>query len=282
MWGEVTPAERLRSVTRRLAADDALAAEAADALAGFAAEPASLVVACRRVLAHHPAHGALWWACARILAAPDASLAAEKWCACSTLTAPGIASPRGCRSWTRTEIVAGVGWPRAVDEAMAERQDLPAVAVRVDGADPIAALRRRDTERNVRVVEQWDPVLDDVAYLLVSAAAIGPTTALVPAGVGELLTDFGSSRREVWLVGGVGRVLPSRLFDAAVAASEPSARASRRRRRRPRDLFTRALRPARGPPRRRVAGRCGGAVRLPGGAGAVATAVVTRGRLRRR
>ena len=71
MWGEVTPAERLRSVTRRTVADDALAAEAADALAGFAPEPASLVVACRRVLAHHPAHGALWWVCARILAAPD-------------------------------------------------------------------------------------------------------------------------------------------------------------------------------------------------------------------
>src|SRR5215813_14126693 len=70
MWGEVTPAERLRSVTRRTVADDALAAEAADALAGFAPEPASLVVACRRVLAHHPAHGALWWVCARILAAP--------------------------------------------------------------------------------------------------------------------------------------------------------------------------------------------------------------------
>src|SRR5215813_7327850 len=77
MWGEVTPAERLRSVTRRTVADHALAAEAADALAGFAAEPASLVVACRRVLAHHPAHGALWWVCARILAAPDPVVAAR-------------------------------------------------------------------------------------------------------------------------------------------------------------------------------------------------------------
>ena len=56
MWGDVTPAERLRAVTRRSVDDEHLAAEAADALAGFADEPASLVVACRRVLAHHRTH----------------------------------------------------------------------------------------------------------------------------------------------------------------------------------------------------------------------------------
>jgi hypothetical protein len=222
MWGEVTPAERLRSVTRRLASDDALAAEAADALAGFAAEPASLVVACRRVLAHHPAHGALWWACARILAAPDATLAAREVVDLLARDRTGNRLAAGLPLLDENQFVASIGWPRAVDEAMAERQDLPALAVRVDGADPIAALQRRETERSIRVVEQWDAVLDEVAYLLVSAAAIGPTTALVPAGVGGLLTDFGSSRCEVWLVGGVGRVLPSRLFDAAVAASEQS------------------------------------------------------------
>ena len=77
MWGEVTPAERLRSVTRRNVDDEQLAAAAADALAGFASEPASLVVACRRVLAHHRAHGALWWVCSRILAAPDPAAAAR-------------------------------------------------------------------------------------------------------------------------------------------------------------------------------------------------------------
>ena len=77
MWGEVTPAERLRSVTRRGVDDDRLAAAAADALAGFSDEPASLVVACRRVLAHHRAHGQLWWVCSRILAAADAAAAAH-------------------------------------------------------------------------------------------------------------------------------------------------------------------------------------------------------------
>ena len=160
MWSDVTPAERLRAVTRRSVADHALAGEAADALAGFASEPASLVVACRRVLAHHPAHGALWWVCARILAAPDAIAAARE--AERLLDADRTANRLAATLplLEENEIVAVVGWPNAVDDALAERIDLPAVAVRVAGFDPMYELRRRSTERSVRVVDQWDPTLD--------------------------------------------------------------------------------------------------------------------------
>jgi hypothetical protein len=219
MWGEVTPAERLRSVTRRTVSDDALAGEAADALAGFAPEPASLVVACRRVLAHHPAHGALWWVCARILAAPDAAGAAREAERLLDDDRTGNRLAASLPLLDDEQVVAAVGWPRAVDEALAERQDLFAVAVRTEGADPAFALRRRRTERNVRVVDQWDPVLANVTCLLVPGSAIGPTAALVPAGVGGLLTELGRDVREVWLVGGVGRVLPAHLYAAAAKAS---------------------------------------------------------------
>ena len=222
MWGEVTPAERLRSVTRRTVPDDALAAEAADALAGFAPEPASLVVACRRVLAHHPAHGALWWVCARILAAPDAARAARD--AIGLLDADRTANRLAASLplLDEDDMIAVVGWPHAVDDAIAERQDLPVVSVRTVGSDPTYALRRRNTERNVRIVEPWDATLTHVAFLLVPALAIGPVTALVPAGVGALIDDLGRNVRDTWLVGGVGRVLPARLYDAAVSASSES------------------------------------------------------------
>ncbi|HKA94359.1 MAG TPA: hypothetical protein VKE97_11180, partial [Acidimicrobiia bacterium] len=64
------PFERLRYLARWSDEDDtALVSEAADCLAGFADDPAGLVVACRRLLSHHPAAGALWWLCARVLAA---------------------------------------------------------------------------------------------------------------------------------------------------------------------------------------------------------------------
>jgi hypothetical protein len=218
MWGEVTPAERLRSVTRRSVDDDQLALAAADALAGFADEPASLVVACRRVLAHHPAHGALWWVCSRILAAPDPAAAARA--AVRELEADRTGDRLGATLplLDEGEVVAIVGYSATVDDALLERFDIEAVAVRVEGDDPVAALRRRRTDLAVRVVDAWDPVLERTARLLVSAAAIGPERALVATGAGAVLDAIGTNAAEVWLVGGIGRVLPARVYDMVASS----------------------------------------------------------------
>ena len=115
MWGEVTPAERLRSVTRRAPDDDHLAPEAAEALAGFAAEPASLLVACRRVLAHHRAHGPLWWVCARILASPEPAAAARACAGELTADRTGGRLAAALPLLDDDEVVATIGWPDAVD-----------------------------------------------------------------------------------------------------------------------------------------------------------------------
>lgn len=223
MWGEVTPAERLRSVTRRNVDDDRLAAAAADALAGFADEPASLVVACRRVLAHHRAHGALWWVCCRILAAADpadAALVAER-----ELEADRTGDRLGATLplLDDGEVVTVVGYSGTVDDALLERFDLVTVAVRVEGDDPFASLRRRRSDHAVRVVDAWDPVLEHTARLLVTATAIGPERALVPVGATEVLDIVGTGAREVWLVGGVGRVLPGRVYEMIVASLPPDS-----------------------------------------------------------
>jgi hypothetical protein len=218
MWGEVTPAERLRSVTRRNVDDDRLAAAAADALAGFSDEPASLVVACRQVLAHHRAHGALWWVCSRILAAADPAVAAHT--AVHELEADRTGDRLGATLplLDEGEVVTIVGYTSTIDDALLERFDLDAVAVRVEGDDPFASLRRRRSDHAVRVVDSWDPVLEHTSRLLVSATAIGPERALVPAGTAEVLDLIGLGAREVWLVGGVGRVLPARLYDMVVSS----------------------------------------------------------------
>jgi hypothetical protein len=219
MWGEVTPAERLRSVTRRNVDDDRLAAEAADALGAFAAEPASLVVACRRVLAHHPTHGALWWVCARILAAAE-PLAASR-AAVHDLEADRTADRLGATLplLDEGEVVAVIGWTGVIDEALMERFDIDAVAIRVDGSDPVPALRHRHREHGARVVDAWDAALARVARFVVSALAIGPERALVPAGTTDALDVIGNAAHETWIVGGVGRVLPGRLYDALLVAS---------------------------------------------------------------
>jgi hypothetical protein len=42
---------------------------------------------------------------------------------------------------------------------------------------------------------------------------LSPTTALVPEGSSDLLWSLGTTR--LWIVAGVGRLLPQRLFDVA-------------------------------------------------------------------
>src|SRR5207248_5926040 len=62
------PIERLRWVARSPEGDASLvAAEAADALAGFADDPAGLVIASRRLIERRPALAPLWWLASRVL-----------------------------------------------------------------------------------------------------------------------------------------------------------------------------------------------------------------------
>src|SRR4051812_13794698 len=60
------PIERLRWVARSPEGDASMvAAEAADALAGFADDPAGLVIASRRLIERRPALAPLWWLASR-------------------------------------------------------------------------------------------------------------------------------------------------------------------------------------------------------------------------
>lgn len=209
------PVERLRSVSRWAVDDDALAVEAAEALAAFSFDPAGLVVSCRRLLAHHIGNGPLWWLCSRVLAAPDPAEACREAIARldADRTADRLAASLPLQS-SDDEIVAVLGWPRAVDRALAERGDLAAVAVRTEHGDLTAALRYRSAGQSVRLVDAWILPELAVSHLLVGASAIGAGRALVPAGTREVIAD---ARPEAgtWLIGGVGRVLPRRLFEAA-------------------------------------------------------------------
>lgn len=66
------PIEHLRHVARAgLVEPGLLAREAASALLHCTAEPAELVVACRRLLDRHPAAGPLWWVASTALTATE-------------------------------------------------------------------------------------------------------------------------------------------------------------------------------------------------------------------
>ncbi|HYV60470.1 MAG TPA: hypothetical protein VFA62_10420 [Acidimicrobiia bacterium] len=206
------PFERLRYLARWSDEDDsALVSEAADCLAGFADDPAGLVVACRRLLSHHPAAGALWWLCARVLTAPDPADAAwEAWQLVNDdQTADRLA---GLLPFPHDEPIAVLGWPDLAGAALAERPDLDVIAVRRRFGDDHRRARLARREASIRIVSDVDAAALEPSHVLVEAMATGPTRVVVAAGALDLLDALASAGTVGWLVAGVGRVLPARLF----------------------------------------------------------------------
>jgi hypothetical protein len=200
----VLPFERLRALARYAGDDTGLVVEAADCLADFAADPTQLVTVCRRLLAHHPSSGPLWWLCTQVLTATDPSGGARD--AVRALerdrTATRLSS---LLPFPHDEPIAVLGWPDVTGEALAERPDLDIVVVRTDYRPPRAA------DRRVRVVDQVEAMAASPSHLLVEVLAAGPTTAIVPRGVGDLHRSLGDVT--LWLVVPIGRLLPARLFE---------------------------------------------------------------------
>jgi hypothetical protein len=150
----VQPFERLRYLARWSDEDDrGLVSEAADCLAGFADDPAGLVVACRRLVSHHPVSGALWWLCARVLTAPDPADAA--WEAWQLVNEDGTADRLSrLLPFPHDEPIAVLGWPDRAGAALAERPDLDVIAIRRRAGDDHRRARLARREASVRIVSE--------------------------------------------------------------------------------------------------------------------------------
>ena len=212
------PFERLRYLAR-WSEDDGpeLLSEAADCLAAFGGDAAGLVVACRRLLAHHPSSATLWWLCSQVLAAPDAVDAS--WTAWQAFTDDRTPARLGSAlPFPHDEPVAVLGWPDCIAEGLAERPDLDVVAVRVRGEGDLLSRRLRRLEQPVRVVVESELLTVEPSHLLVETSAAGGGSALVPHGAIDLVAAAKSHGSKVWLVAGLGRVLPERLFQSLTRA----------------------------------------------------------------
>ena len=218
------PFERLRHLARWSGGDGAeLVSEAADCLAGFADDPAGLVVACRRLLAHHPVSGPLWWLCARVLTAPDPAQAAwDAWQRVNDdATYERVAE---LLPFPHDDVVAVLGGPELAGAVAATRPDLDVVALRRRTGDEYLHARLARSEQPVRVINEVELAALEPSHLLVETPAAGPGAAFVPEGTEAVIASLGAVT--VWLVAGVGRVLPSRLFTAIerrVAESDDTA-----------------------------------------------------------
>lgn len=198
------PFERLRALARYAGDDAGLVVEAADCLADFSSDPTQLVTVCRRLLAHHPSVGALWWLCAHVLAASDASAGARD--AIRALehdrTPDRLAS---LLPFPHDDPIAVLGWPDTTGIALCDRPDLDVVVVRAEGR------RLRPADRRVRVLDSVEAAAASPSHLLVEVLAASPASAITPQGLDDLV--WALEGVPVWLVVPTGRLLPARLYE---------------------------------------------------------------------
>ncbi len=212
------PFERLRAIARHGGDDRLLVAEAADCLGEFDDDPAALVVTCRRLLHHHPERAPLWWLCARVLAAPDPSEAA--WEAEALMRADDTADRLAALlPFPADDPIVVLGWPELTGAALAMRPDLEALALRLDHGDARDhdgswRARLAHSDASARPVDVTEAAALEPSHVLVEVAGASPTEVLVADGTSAVLADLAGPSRAVWLVAGVGRVLPARMFDA--------------------------------------------------------------------
>jgi hypothetical protein len=214
----VLPFERLRAIARYAGDDTDLVLEAADCLADFSYDPTQLVTVCRRLLAHHPSCGPLWWLCAHVVAANDPADGARTAARAieTDRTAARLAS---VLPFPHDDPIAVLGWPEVTAAALIERPDLDVVAVRRRDGDTHLRARLTRAEQPVRVVDETEVMALSPTHLLLEVLAASPTTAVVPAGTEDLLWSLGDGPT-LWLVVGTARLLPERLFEVLRAEVE--------------------------------------------------------------
>jgi hypothetical protein len=198
----VHPIERLRAVARaRDVEQTLLASEAASVLGSLAVDPMGLLTSCRRLIDRHPAAGALWWACARLLAADDAGTEARR-IALDLEDDPAridlsLELPEGA---VVAVIPDAAGGSDLVDDLAGMRDDLE--VVEPDEADDAVGAGEAGGAPRI---------------LLVETGAAGTDAFLAPSGTGEAMADAREAGAAVWLVVAVGRRLPGPMFHALVA-----------------------------------------------------------------
>lgn len=211
------PIERLRYVARAGAVDQGeLVREAAAALSGLGDDAGGLIMSCRRLLVRHPTAGALWFLCARLLTAGD--VRAEAWAATEALehdATPGHLA----RLLPDDARLTVVGYPELTALALPRRGDVEVLAVdaRGDGAQLARRLRGADVEAIDVPDAGVAAAVAASGVVLLEASCVGPTGFVAPTGSRAAAAVAKQAGIPVWLVAGMGRALPARLWDAAIA-----------------------------------------------------------------
>ncbi|MGI9643952.1 MAG: hypothetical protein ACR2O6_01420 [Ilumatobacteraceae bacterium] len=208
------PIERLRYVARSSGApQDLLVGETAVALSSFRDDPSGLVTACRRIVSRQLTSGPLWWLCSRMLCAPDpiaeGRVAAEEIANDPTPRALEFAIPDGAR-------VTVLGWSPQIDDTLVRRGDVTACIVDVagEGRAFVTHLWDREAEAFEVPLNGLGAVVVESDLVLLDASAVGPTEFVAVSGSRAAAAVARDAGVPVWVVAGIGRMLPQRVWDA--------------------------------------------------------------------
>ena len=228
------PIERLRAVARARGVEQSLlATEAAAVLGSLAFDPMGLLTSCRRLIDRHPSAGALWWACARLLAADDAR-AEARTIALELDDDPsaidlGMELPEGARVAVIPDAAGGselaydlAGMRDDLDVVEAEH---PAALWSYDASAPSDDAASDHAASDHAAHDACDADVPASSFegstpprvLVVETGAAGPDRLLTVAGTGDAVRTACEEGVALWLVLGVGRRLPGPIFDSLVA-----------------------------------------------------------------
>jgi hypothetical protein len=186
--------------------------ETAAALASFGSDPQGLVTACRRIVSRQPTSGPLLWFAARVLTAGDP--ANEIWEAAGLLQADTTASELA-HALPQDAAVTVLGWPDEIGEALPRRGDVEVFVVDTlhEGSGFVSRLLRADVEAIDVPLSGLGAAVAASSLVLLESPAIGPHDFLAVSGSRAAAAVARHAGVPVWLVGGVGRLLPTRMWD---------------------------------------------------------------------
>ncbi|HUW00949.1 MAG TPA: hypothetical protein VMW08_01230 [Acidimicrobiales bacterium] len=215
------PIERLRYVARAGGVEQAtLVRETASALSAFGDDSIGLVTACRRIIDRHPTSGPLWWLCARVLVGEHPR--DEAWNALEEIEDDRTGGALGY-SLPDDSVVCVIGWPEIAGEALVKRGDATVLAVDVGGEATglVQRLYRADSEAVDITPDRMAGAVASSTLVVVESDAVGPTHALAVAGSLPAVLLAREAGVPVWLVAGVGRLLPARMWEGMLARRDP-------------------------------------------------------------
>lgn len=192
-----------------------VAREAAAALAGCADDPRTLVMACRRLVERQATSGPVWWLAARVVASADPE--SEAWRAADDLRLDPTPAVVAAALPDDAQVTV-LGWPEQVTDALHRRGDVRALVVDSlgDGSPLVAALERDGSDAELVAESGLGAAVASSDLLLLDASAVGPGGFLAVSGSRAAAAVAYTEQIPVWVVAGVGRVLPARLWDAMV------------------------------------------------------------------